>query len=173
MVGRLHQINIGSGGVPKLPVDKVVVTQDRLVGDSWTWEGHGGPNQAVCLYSLECLAKLEQQGFRVFPGALGENFTTKGLDYPATRIGDVYRVGPEVEIQITRPREPCGTIVRAYRPQSPEGNPISSAMWDDKTKQGDTSSPLWGMSGFYARVIREGTVQANDLIRLLERAQSK
>ena len=115
MSGIIYQLNIGSGGVPKLPVPQARVTRERIEGDDWNWAvnkiqlnnkpgGHGGSLQAICLYSLECLARLRGQGFPVFPGALGENFTTQGIDYSQVRTGDTYQVGSVVQIRITRLR---------------------------------------------------------------------
>lgn len=174
--GILHQINLSKGGVPKLPVPEAQLTKDRVIGDDWDWSrykiqvngkpgGHGGKDQAVCLFSFENIVKLREQGYPVFPGALGENFTTEGLDYRQIRIGDIYQVGSEVQIQITKPRQPCGTIRTVYSPQAGRGQGLEAAMWDARVKRGDVSSQLWGMSGFYARVLIEGKVSKNDLIR--------
>ena len=162
MKGCVHQINIGNGGVPKEPVLEARVTTERLEGDDWNYHSHGGAEQAVCLYALECLEKLRKQGLKVFSGALGENITTEGIDYSKVRIGDIYRVGNDVEIQITKVRTPCGTIAKAY------GQRIREAMWDKQIKQGDVTSPKWGMTGFYARVLQEGMIKQGDRIEKVE-----
>ncbi len=183
MPGILHQINTGNGGVPKHPVPSVRVTYERLEGDDWTYShnrpakkgiyrGHGGREKAVCLYSIECLEKLQRQGFRVFPGALGENFTTFGLDSHQVRIGDIYSVGDEVTIQITQIRTPCGTIRKAYSPQAPKREGIEAALWDERVKKNDVTAPKWGMTGFYGRVLREGVVHTRDLIECIAESAS-
>jgi|SRR3989344_5420763 len=175
MSGIIYQLNISSGGIPKLPVPQARVTRERIEGDDWDWAvnkiqlnnkhgGHGGPTQAVCLYSLECLGLLKSQGFEVFPGALGENITTQGLDYKTIRLGDKYQVGEEVLIRITRSRQPCGTIRTVYSPGARRGEGIESAMWDAQIKQGDITSTKWGMTGFYAEVLVEGIVRTGDRI---------
>lgn len=175
-MGRLHQINIGNGGVPKRPVEEVQVSLDRVIGDDWNWSHekiqangkpgkHGELGKAICLYSIECLERLKKQGFQVFPGALGENFTTEGIDYATVRIGDVYQVGSEVQIRITSIRTPCSTIENAY------GKGISSAMCDERVKKCDYASPRWGMTGFYAEVLQPGKVQQGCTVeRILEGA---
>ena len=117
---------------------------------------HGGSGKAVCLYSLECLERLKESGFAVFPGALGENFTTEELDYHAVKLGDVYQVGAEVQIRITKIRAPCGTIAAAY------GKDITSAIWDERVKKCDYTALKWGMTGFYAEVFQAGRVLQND-----------
>ena len=50
------------------------------------------------------------------------------------------------------------------------GRPIQDAIYDAKVKAGDPSSPRWGMSGFYARVIDPGLVRTNDIIALVDEA---
>ena len=48
-------------------------------------------------------------GFPVYPGALGENLTTRGLDRRALRIGQRFRCGTAT-IRLTELRLPCGTL---------------------------------------------------------------
>ena len=103
-------------------------------------------------------ARRKESGFAVFPGALGENFTTEEIDYHAVRLGDVYQVGPEVQIRITKIRAPCGTIAEAY------GKDITNAMWDERVKKCDYAAPKWGMTGFYAEVFQSGRVRPGDSI---------
>jgi MOSC domain-containing protein YiiM len=162
MHGRVVQVNVSQGGVPKTPVPFARVRFDRLEGDDWNDKKHHGlPGQAVCLFALEQIEELTAEGFPLFPGALGENFTTAGLRYRDLRPGQVFRVGPEVEIRITKVRQPCRTI-QVY------GDKIMKAMYDARVRAGQTDSPLWGRSGFYAEVLQEGTVRAGDPIILKE-----
>jgi len=164
MEGIIYQINIGSGGVPKYSVARAKVTTEKIEGDRWNWIGHGGKEQAICLFAQECLDALVLQGFPVFPGALGENFTTKNVDYHLVRIGDVWQVGTEVQIRINKVRTPCGTIRRAYSPSANKGEGIEAAIWDSEVKKGNMHTEKWGMSGFYATVLREGRVSQGDRI---------
>ena len=61
-VGRVIQINISNGGVPKGAVREAHVTHLGLVGDyQWDTEHHGGPERAVTLYSLECILELQSE----------------------------------------------------------------------------------------------------------------
>ena len=170
MAGNIHQINIGNGGVPKLPVPEAYVSLERIIGDKWGWGvdkikssgkpgKHGGSQKAVCLYSLECLEELKRLDFPVFPGALGENLTTEGLEYRTVRIGDMYQVGPDVRIRISKIRTPCTTIADAY------GAGIIKAMFDQQVEKCDYTSPKWGMTGFYAEVFRQGLVRRDDPIQ--------
>ncbi len=159
--GRLIQINVSPGGVPKYPVGEARVSFNRVEGDSWNdREHHGLPGQAVCLFSVELIGQLVAEGYPLFPGALGENFTTEGIDYRRIQLGDQYRIGSDVEIRITKARRPCRTIA-VY------GSSLLRAMFDAEVKAGNTSSPRWGRSGFYAEVLKEGSVRPGDPIEPL------
>jgi MOSC domain-containing protein YiiM len=159
--GRIIQINISRGGVPKHPVEHARILFDRVEGDSWNdTKHHGLTGQAVCLFSVELIEELKAEGYLLFPGALGENFTTEGIDYRSIRLGGRFRAGSEAEIRITKIRQPCRTIAMY-------GNGIIRATFDGGVKAGDTSSPRWGRSGYYAEVLKEGMVYPGDTITLL------
>jgi MOSC domain-containing protein YiiM len=155
------QINISKGGVPKVAVPSAEVTSLGLKGDLQEHPLiHGGPKQAVLLVTAEGLEELTAAGFPLFFGALGENFTTRGLDRRAVRLGQRYRVG-QVVLEITKVRGPCETL-NAY------GSGIQKAVYDAGVKAGDADSPRWGLSGFYASVAQPGTVRTGDPIQLLD-----
>ena len=79
--GTIHSINISVGGVPKLPVAEAQVGELGIVGDGHNDRvSHGGPERALCLYSLERLAALQAEGHPILPGAMGENITMAGID---------------------------------------------------------------------------------------------
>ncbi|MEU3569332.1 MOSC domain-containing protein [Kitasatospora sp. NPDC036755] len=74
------------------------------------------PNlRQVHLIHRELLTELDESGFDVAPGALGENITTEGVDLLGLPVGAVLRIGPEAEVEITGLRNPCAQI-EAYRP---------------------------------------------------------
>ena len=94
MQGKVIQVNISPGGVPKRAIPEGRLTAEGFVGDSWRHpEYHGGPMKAVLLVSMEVLDDLSTRGFPVFAGATGENLTTEGMAYSELRIGDRLRVG--------------------------------------------------------------------------------
>src|ERR1043165_8944600 len=94
MTGKIVQINISRGGVPKRPISAVDITQEGLEGDSWNHpEIHGGRRQAVLLIADEVIEKLKSRGYPISRGALGENLTTVGLDPKQMRIGQRFRAG--------------------------------------------------------------------------------
>jgi MOSC domain-containing protein YiiM len=161
VTGSIVQINISPGGVPKRPIAEAEVTPVGIVGDSWAHpQIHGGPNQAVLLITSEGIGQLIAQGYPVFPGALGENLTTIGLDRRQMRIGQRYRVG-EVMLEITKMRAPCTTL-DVY------GSSIKQAVYDARVRDSDASTPRWGLAGFYARVLRSGFIRTKDIIELVD-----
>jgi MOSC domain-containing protein YiiM len=162
VTGTIVQINVSHGGIPKRAIPSGDVTETGVKGDSWRFPFHGGRHQAVLLITIEGLEEVIAQGFALFPGALGENLTTRGLDRHALRLGQRLRAG-EAVIQLTKIRTPCATL-DVYGPG------IQAAIYDARVMAGDASSPRWGLSGFYASVIQPGLVSAGDTITLLENA---
>jgi len=161
MTGRILQVNISPGGIPKRPIAEALVTAAGIRGDSWAHpQIHGGPNQALLLITSEGIAELAAQGFPLYPGALGENLTTSGLDRRQMRIGQRYRAG-EVFLELTKLRAPCSTL-------DVFGPGIQRAMYDAQVKAGDPSTPRWGLSGFYARVLQPGVIRTHDIITLAD-----
>ena len=146
---KVVQLSVSRGGIPKRAIPEAPLTQSGIAGDSWAHPKiHGGPNQAVLLITLEGIEELIAQGFPLYPGALGENITTKGLDPRTLRPQRRYRIGNAI-IELTKPREPCRTL-QIY------GKGIRKAI---------IASP--GLTGFYARVIEPATLRAGDEISLL------
>lgn len=157
MTGHIIQINTSRGGVPKRPVPEAIVTPLGLEGDSWNHPHiHGGPRQAILLITDEGIEELKERGYPVYPGAMGENLTTRGLDRRQLRIGQRLRAGA-VLLEITKIRVPCDTL-DVYGPT------IKREVYDRKVKEGDHTSPRWGLSGFYCSVIEPGPIRLNDII---------
>lgn len=70
---------------------------------------HGGPDQALYLYSQADMDWWSEQLQRpIEPGFFGENLTLSHW-WPELRIGDRVRIG-EVLLEITAPRIPCSTL---------------------------------------------------------------
>ena len=156
MTGTVLQVNVSQGGIPKHDIPSGELTPAGIKGDSWRYRFHGGPKQAVLLITMEGIQELVALGFPLYPGALGENLTTHGLDRRALRFGQRLRVGGAT-IELTKMRQPCATL-GVYGPG------IQAAMYDARVVKGDHASPLWGLSGFYASVVEPGTVRPGDSV---------
>jgi len=146
--GQVVQINISDGGVPKLAVHRAVVTPLGLAGDRQrNTHVHGGPDRAVCLYSLERILSLQVEGHPIFSGSAGENLTLGGLDWGLIEPGMTLQIGQQVILEITRYTEPCGNITESFLNR-------------DSSRIANNKYPGW--SRLYARVLAEGEIQVGD-----------
>ena len=156
MTGTVVQVSVSRGGIPKRRIPSAQATETGLEGDGWRYPFHGGHRQAILLITSEGIDELVAMGFALYPGALGENVTTRGLERRGLRIGQRFRVGM-AEIELASIRMPCSTL-DVY------GSGIQAALYDARVAAGEAESPLWGLSGFYASVIRPGLVSCGDVI---------
>lgn len=150
--GSIVQISISPGGVPKNGVASAAIQPLGLEGDGHTYEDHGGPERAVCLYALERIQALQSEGHPITPGAAGENLTTSGLDWDLVVPGARLQIGQNLLLEVTRYTVPCRTIQKAF-------------LGDDYARISQTKHPGW--SRVYARVLQPGVVQVGDPIILL------
>ena len=152
MSARVLQVNVSDGGVPKRAVAEARVGREGLGGDAVNHpKVHGGPERAVCLFPVEIIRALQDEGHPVFPGAVGENLTTAGLDWDALAEGVVLEIGDALRLQLASKVEPCRTIAGAF------------AGGEFKRIKPDRHP---GQTRWYARVLSEGTVRPGDEIRI-------
>jgi len=116
--GRIVQLNVSAGGVPKRPMDRAVIGWRGVEGDRQaTRRHHGRVWQALCIWSADVVTRLVAEGHPIFPGAAGENVSVSGIDFVALRPGTRLRVGTVVA-EISVPALPCAT----NRPWFVDGN---------------------------------------------------
>lgn len=66
------------------------------------------PNlRQVHLIHAELLDQLNEQGFTVEPGQIGENITTRGIDLLDLPAGAKLHIGNEAVVEVTGLRNPC------------------------------------------------------------------
>jgi MOSC domain-containing protein YiiM len=157
MTERPHvfQINAAKeGGVPKPAQRDVQVDLEGIVGSRVAHpEDHGGPERAICLYSLERIVALQAEGHPVFPGSIGENVTTVGLNWDEIVPGIRLRIGADLLLEVTKYTSPCTTIGESFVDGHYER--ISQKV-----------SPGW--SRVYARVLEPGRMQIGDPLAIVE-----
>lgn len=152
--GRIFQINVSDGGVPKLPLRSTEVGVFGLRGDRQRdTEHHGGPARAVCLYSLERIMALQAEGHPIFPGSTGENVTISGLDWARVTLGVRLWLGQAVEVEITGYAAPCRNIQGSFAAQRFARISVNT-------------HPGWARA--YARVLRPGMIVVGDEVRLVD-----
>ena len=153
MEGRIFQLNCSPGGVPKLAVREAMVTELGLVGDAHKFPDiHGGPDRALCLYSLDRILELQAEGHPIFPGAVGENVTISGLDWDRITPGQQLALGDQVVVEITRYTSPCNSIPASF-------------INGDYPRISQKLHP--GYSRVYARVLQTGRLMVGQTVRVL------
>ncbi|MFG2885840.1 MOSC domain-containing protein [Streptomyces sp. NPDC048297] len=66
------------------------------------------PNlRQVHLIHAELFDEVGEAGFRVAPGELGENITTRGIDLLRLPVGTLLRIGAAAVVEVTGLRNPC------------------------------------------------------------------
>ncbi|MEV7502963.1 MOSC domain-containing protein [Streptomyces sp. NPDC093018] len=153
----------GLTGIDKRPVEGPVMVSapgpkgtagSGLAGDAvCDLKHHGGDDQAVYAFAREDLDDWERElGRTLANGCFGENITTDGLDVSGALIGERWRIGPAVVLQVTSGRIPCRTF------------------------QGHLGEPGWvrrftrkAATGAYLRVIEPGEIRAGDAVEILHR----
>jgi MOSC domain-containing protein YiiM len=152
---------LGADGVPsgfvKRPVaGPVTVGTLNLDGDRQAdLRVHGGPEKAVYAYAADhyvlWLQEFPQHAQILQPGAFGENLTISGMVEQDIRAGDVHAIG-SARLQVCQPRQPCFKFALRFG--------------DKRMPRAMVRS---GRSGWYYRVLAEGTLQAGDTVHLVER----
>jgi MOSC domain-containing protein YiiM len=154
---KIHSLNVSNGGVPKLALPRCEVRTSGLVGDRQRDRRyHGGPERAVCLYSLERIRALAEEGHGVVPGALGENLTLEGIDWTQMTPGTVLEAG-RVALELASFAAPCNNLRRFFR--------------DGRfARVSEKLHPGW--SRLYARVLEGGVLSTGDAVRIRSLAQT-
>jgi MOSC domain-containing protein YiiM len=113
------------------------------------------PNlRQVHLLHAELFDELMEDGFAVWPGDLGENVTTRGLDLLAQPAGTRLHLGESAVLELTGLRNPCSQIDKFQRG-------LTAAVLDR-----DAAGNLVRKAGVMAVVLAAGEVRAGDAIRV-------
>lgn len=153
MTARIFQLNTSPGGVPKTAVREATVNELGMSGDDHRFPDiHGGPERALCLFSLERILELQAEGHPIFPGAVGENVTLSGLEWDKLNPGVRLALGDTVQVEITRYTTPCNTI---------------PAYFVDGKYQRISQKVHPGWSRVYARVLQGGTLRVGQTVEIL------
>ncbi|MGZ0147343.1 MOSC domain-containing protein [Kribbella sp. WER1] len=145
----------GFTAIDKRPqTGRVRVGELGLAGDRvCDTKNHGGPDLALYAYADEDARWWADELGRDIPaGLFGENLRTEGLDVNGALLGEVWRIGPEVELMVRAPRIPCITF--QHRMQLPR--------WVKRFHQA-------GRPGAYLKVLRTGSIGAGDPIEIVSR----
>ena len=154
---------IASTGIDKRPVDGPVAVsapgpkgagEVGLAGDRvYDVAHHGGTDQAVYAYAREDLDRWQAElGRPLGNGSFGENLTTTGVDVNGALVGERWRVGAELVLEVTCARIPCGTFQGWLGEQG----------WIRRFTRA-------AVPGAYLRVVEPGAVRAGDPVEVVHR----
>jgi MOSC domain-containing protein YiiM len=156
--------DVGMTGIAKKPMDgPVQVTApgvekgvSGMAGDAiCDHRFHGGADQAVYAYAREELDDWAAAlGRELVDGTFGENLTTTGLAVSDALIGERWRIGETVLLEVSATRIPCRTF----------------AGWMDEAHWIKTFTQR-ARPGAYLRVLTPGAVAAGDAIRVVHRPE--
>jgi MOSC domain-containing protein YiiM len=141
-------------GIFKYPVTGVVrVHTLNLDGDGQAdLTVHGGRDKAVYVYPSEHYPFWRRELDMTLPdwGAFGENLTVEGMSEDTVHVGDQIAIGSAL-LQVTQPRLPCFKLAAKFQ----RDDIIERFLASRRT-------------GFYVRVLTEGSLQAGDAITVRE-----
>lgn len=114
---------------------------------------HGGIHQAVYAYAQEDAEWWAAELGRDIPyGLFGENLRTEGIEVSGAEIGERWRIGAQLVLEVTAPRTPCATFQRRM------GEP----RWVKRFAEANRT-------GAYFRVVQHGAIAAGDGIEVIHR----
>ncbi|MFE0249634.1 MOSC domain-containing protein [Streptomyces sp. NPDC059010] len=114
---------------------------------------HGGDDQAVYAVAREDLDDWERElGRPLANGGFGENLTTFGLDVSGALIGERWRIGADLVLEVTSGRIPCRTF---------QGH-VGEEQWVKRFT-------VKAAPGAYLRVIEPGEIRAGDAMEIIHR----
>ncbi|KAI5860050.1 PK beta-barrel-protein domain-containing protein-like protein [Durotheca rogersii] len=149
-------------GIDKKPRSgRIPVSFIGLDADEHDLVFHGGRDKAIhgycCSHYYAWQTEFPEAAARFQRGGFGENFVTEYMNERNICIGDVVSVGSDgVLLQVSLPRQPCFKLNHRFQLKNFAPNTYRASR-----------------TGWYYRVLREGTVQAGDEIRLVERRWPK
>lgn len=138
----------------------VYCTETGLVGDEHVYYLHGGHDRAVHQYDPNHYAEWRSENppkpglYDV--GGFGENISATNMSEDNVCIGDVFKVGEDVLLQVREPRHPCYKLNSRFE-------------WPRALKRTLRS----GRPGWNYGVLRTGYINKGDTIMLVERPLPK
>ena len=122
---------------------------------SWVAKDPSQPNlRQVHLIHVELHEELKAKGFEIFPGDMGENITTRGIDlFKLPRDSKLY-LGNKAIVQITGLRNPCAQLDR-FQPG------LMAAVLDK-----DEGGNIVRKAGVMSVVVSGGMVKVGDRIKV-------
>ncbi|MFC6907670.1 MOSC domain-containing protein [Novosphingobium lubricantis] len=122
-----------------------------------TWKPPSNPPQPSSTPPPPCSCYADWLGQREFrnrlsgAGAFGENISTIGMIEDAVCIGDRFRMGTTL-LEVSQGRQPCWKLDHRFGMKGVTAAVVSN-----------------GLAGWYYRVLEPGTIEAGDVVELVDR----
>ncbi|SCV27360.1 related to phthalate 4,5-dioxygenase oxygenase reductase subunit [Fusarium fujikuroi] len=131
-----------------------------VLGDEHASSRHGGVERAVHQYNPDHYpdwrAENPPEPDLYDVGAYGENLVTTNMNDDNVCIGDIYKLGDNVLLEVSEPRHPCFKLNSRFK-------------WPQALKR----TIRTGRAGWNMRVLKTGDICKGDTISLLERPYPK
>ncbi|KAJ2977214.1 hypothetical protein NQ176_g4501 [Zarea fungicola] len=150
---QLAGINAMSGIDKQILPSPVKVGKLGIEGDWHDLTFHGGPDKAILGYWRK---SYPDRAEKFVPGGFGENFVTAHMNERNVCIGDIIQFGGSLQLQVSLPRQPCYKLNHRFA-----------------LKNFAPATYQTSRTGWYYRVVREGTVAAGDEARRKEEPKVK
>jgi MOSC domain-containing protein YiiM len=155
---KIHQINVkpnraNEHGIPKTSVISAILSKSGIEGDYnnyRTIKKDQNPDMAVLVYPIETIHELNDEGWPIMPGDMGENFTISGIPHSHFSPNQQYQIGESL-IEISFECDPCQNL--------------SVLPYVGKTKINEFIKTLMHRRGWYARVLKEGLIVQDCIVK--------
>ena len=160
MNSKIFQINKkpniqGEPGLPKVSTETAIVTKLGIQDDHNNFRRNkkgNDPNMALMLLSYDIISQLNEEGWPVKSGDLGENIMIEGIHYSDFAPKNQYKIG-NVEIEISFVCDPCMTL--------------QNLPYIGKKNINSFIKALMGRRGWYAKVLKAGIIQKGDPLTII------
>jgi len=139
-------------GLPKLSTEKANISKMGIDGDFNRFrknKKNNDPDMALMIMSTDIIKQLNNEGWPVQPGDLGENLTLTKIKYSDFEPGKEYAIGA-IKIKITIICDPCSNLK------------VLSYVGNSRVKE--FINTLIKRRGWYAKVLKEGQISKGDLV---------
>lgn len=160
-MGKVENLTLADGSqlqtaIRKKPVNQVNIHALGAEGNEVALtKHHGGTDKALLFMAQSTFAELNQLLGTDFPydqqGIYGENFVVSELNEDNVCVGDQYAIG-DVIVEVSQPRKPCERLS-----QNTNHNQTQRVVFTN------------GLTGWYVRVVKTGSIQQGDAVKLLQR----
>ena len=155
---KIHQINVkpnraNEHGIPKTSVISAILSKSGIEGDYnnyRTIKKDQNPDMAVLVYPIETIHELNDEGWPIMPGDMGENFTISGIPHSHFSPNQQYQIGESL-IEISFECDPCQNL--------------SVLPYVGKPKINEFIKTLMHRRGWYARVLKEGLIVQDCIVK--------